>query len=166
MTVREGRDAIVGLVGGTIQLLGTDGWYPRPFVHAQGCRLDGNLKGARYVFDVWGPQGTDHIVDAKAVAEYWESLGMEVWIANLEKGNPVVFGSGGPVHNASFDTIGTNGLYSLGAVAHCSKGHDITLNDEDNAQRDDGIILPGDPGWIPQANGPITDELAPEPSAE
>lgn len=79
ISAREGRDRVVELVINTTQQLNVTGWWPRNGVAgAQECSSESGKETASYSYDHWAPQGTDHIEDAKRVAEYWESLGMTV----------------------------------------------------------------------------------------
>ncbi|ODA89572.1 hypothetical protein ATY41_10585 [Leifsonia xyli subsp. xyli] len=139
LTPREGRDAVVEFVIGTTKQLEVTGWWPRNGVAAADeCGLGGGVLGASYSYDHWAPRGTDHAGDAERVAAYWESLGMQVRIS--DQGGPVVYGSGGPVLRADFDT---NASDNVGALARCSPGDFWELNEEDQAERDRGKVLPG-----------------------
>jgi hypothetical protein len=148
ISVREGRDQVVDFVINTTQQLDVPGWWPRNGVAgAQECSPGKGEKGASYGYSHWAPQGTDHIGDAKRVAEYWESLGMTVRTINPTT-HPTVYGEGGPVLRASFDTDRLREYYDVGAVAPCSPGDAWELNVEDQAERDQGAVLPGDEGVI------------------
>ncbi|KZX19640.1 hypothetical protein ACH61_03265 [Rathayibacter tanaceti] len=59
---------------------------------------------------------------------------------------PSVYGEGGPVLRASFHTGGAEELYLIGAVMPCAPGDFESLLLDDNAQREAGVILPGDEG--------------------
>ncbi|AGW42078.1 hypothetical protein O159_21360 [Leifsonia xyli subsp. cynodontis DSM 46306] len=149
MTPREGRDAVVDFVIGTTKQLHITGWWPRSGpVWADECGLGGGVLGASYSYDHWAPRGTDHQGDAERVAAYWESLGMSVRITDSTP-SPTVYGSGGPVLRADFDTNASDNSYSGGALAPCSPGDAWELNEEDGAERDRGKVLPGDEGVIP-----------------
>ncbi|WP_156507298.1 hypothetical protein [Arthrobacter sp. OY3WO11] len=156
MTAREGRDRVVELVMNTTKQLKVTGWWPRNGVAwAQECSLgegEGE-EGASYGYDRWAPQGTEHIEDAKRVAEYWESLGMTVRTVNPTT-HPTVFAEGGPVLRASFDTDASDKSYSIGATAPCSPGEAVALNDEDEAERNQGKVLPGDEGIVVREDPP------------
>ena len=149
---REGRDRVVELVFNTAEQLDVTGWWPRNgAAWAQECTPESSHgRGdatASYSYGRWALQGTDHIGDAKRVAEYWESLGMTVSTINPTK-DPVVFAEGGPVLRAEFDTDAPEQSYSIGATAPCSPGDAFTLNEEDSAARDQGKVLPGDEGLV------------------
>lgn len=148
VSAREGRDRAVELVVSTTKLLDVTGWWTRNgAAWATECTLDGEM-GASYNYSQWAPRGSDHVGDAERVAEYWESLGMRVRI--VSQGGPVVYGEGGPVLRASFDTNAAANSYRVGAIAPCSPGEsDEQLNDEDHAARERGEVLPGDEGLVP-----------------
>ena len=153
ISAREGRDRAVELVFNTTKQLDVTGWWPRNGVAwAQECTpRSRGLEHATssYSYDRWAPQGTDHIRDAKRVAEYWESLGMTVRTINPTT-HPTVFAEGGPVARAEFDTAAADQSYSVGATAPCSPGDSVALNKEDQAERDQGKVLPGDEGIVIQ----------------
>jgi hypothetical protein len=154
MTAREGRDRVVELVMNTTKQLDVTGWWPRNGVAwAQECSPGEGAEGASYGYDRWAPQGTEHIEDAKRIAEYWESLGMTVRTVNPTT-HPTVFAEGGPVLRASFDTDASDKSYSIGATAPCSPGDAVTLNDEDEAERKQGNVLPGDEGLVVEEDPP------------
>lgn len=148
ISARDGRDRVVELVINTTKQLDVTGWWPRNGVAgAQECSLGTDKKGASYGYDHWAPQGTDHIEAAKRVAEYWKSLGMTVRTVNPTT-HPTVFAEGGPVLRASFDTNAADKSYRVGATAVCSTGDAWELNVEDQAERDQGKVLPGDEGVV------------------
>ena len=164
ITAREGRDRVVELVINTTKQLDVTGWWPRNGVAgAQECSLGNGEEGASYSYDHWAPQGTEHIEDAKRVAEYWKSLGMTVRTVNPTT-HPTVFAEGGPVLRAEFDTDASDKSYSIGATAPCSPGDAWELNVEDQAERDQGEVLPGDEGVIPKAD-PRDTSTTPTPPA-
>ncbi|MGJ4843083.1 hypothetical protein [Leifsonia sp. Le1] len=99
--------------------------------------------GAAYSHARWAPAGTDPIDDARRVSDYWESLGMFVYTVNADT-TPTVFAEGGPVLRASFDTDAAKHSYRIGAIMPCGPGDDVALNEEDDAERDQGKVLPGD----------------------
>ncbi|MCQ1999370.1 hypothetical protein [Arthrobacter zhaoxinii] len=149
---------MVELVFNTAEQLDVTGWWPRNgSAGAQECTPESSHglgdATASYSYDRWAPQGTDHVEDAQRVADYWESLGMTVRTINPTK-DPVVFGEGGPVLRAEFDTDAPEQSYSIGATAPCSPGDAWTLNEEDSAERDQGKVLPGDEGLVLQEEPP------------
>ncbi|WOH20387.1 hypothetical protein IRJ34_08710 [Paenarthrobacter sp. GOM3] len=154
ISAREGRDRAVELVINTTKQLDVTGWWPRNGVAgAQECSLRKGEKGASYGYDHWAPQGTNHIEDAKRVAEYWKSLGMTVRTVNPTT-HPTVFAEGGPVLRAEFDTDASEKSYSVGATAPCSPGDAWELNVEDQAEREQGKVLPGDEGVVVRKDPP------------
>ena len=68
--------------------------------------------------------------------------------------HPTVFAEGGPVAGAVFDTDAPEKSYSIGATAPCSAGDAFTLNEEDEAERNQGKVLPGDEGLVLQEEPP------------
>jgi hypothetical protein len=59
-----------------------------------------------------------------------------------------VVGEGGPVLRAMFETDGPDDLYPTGDVAPYAPADAAALNDEDEAERKSGRILPGDEGIV------------------
>jgi len=147
---REGRDRVVKLVVDTAGLLGGEAWNARKgAAWAEGCSLGGEVKGAHYSFDLWAPRGERGIEDARRVAAYWKTLGMNVWVTDTPY--PTVFGEGGPALRASFMTGAPDNAYNVGAVAPCAPGDAFELNNRDDAARDRGHALPGDEFLVPEA---------------
>ncbi|PPI56762.1 hypothetical protein [Rathayibacter toxicus] len=164
---REERDKIVEFVINTTKQLSVTGWWPKDGVAlADVCSLGGGEKGASYSYSHWAPMGTDYAGDAQKVAAYWRTLGMNVRIADSTPW-PTVYAEGGPVLRASFDTSTPDNSYSVGAVARCAPGHAFTLNDEDDAQRNTGVVLPGDEGtvkkWDPKNQPSFSPPSTPTP---
>lgn len=148
MSPREGRDQVVELVVETSRRLNIEGWWPRNGVAAPDvCSLDGGGEGASYSYEHWAPQGTEFDEDARKVAAYWQSLGMSVRVTDSTS-RPTVYAEGGSVLRASFMTSTTDNSYRIGAVARCAPGDAARLLDEDNAQREAGVLLPGDEGVV------------------
>lgn len=148
MSSREGRDKVIDLVIGTTRRLDVTGWWPKTGgSRPDECSLGGGEKGASYSYSYWAPMGVDRVGDAQKVAEYWKSLGMSVRIADSTPW-PTVYGQGGPVLRASFDTGAVDNSYRVGAVARCAPGNASALLDEDNAQRLAGVVVPGDEGTV------------------
>ena len=74
ISAREGRDRAVELVFNTAEQLDVTGWWPRNgAAWAQECTPESSRglgdATSSYSYDRWAPQGTDHIGDAKRVAE-------------------------------------------------------------------------------------------------
>ncbi len=141
MTPREQRDVLVKFAWDTTERLSLSGWHPRNVAWAQEC----GEGGAAYAYDLWVPAGSDVIGDARKVQAYWESLGMSVRMVNGTT-TPTLFAEGGPVLRASFDTDDVGGSYHVGGIAPCRPGDAYELNEQDNADRVAGKILPGDEG--------------------
>ncbi|NRD09372.1 hypothetical protein [Rathayibacter agropyri] len=153
---REGRDKVVALVIETTKQLDIEGWWPRNGVAApDGCSLAGGAQGASYSYDQWAPEGTDFEGDARRVAAYWETLGMTVRLADSTR-RPTVYGEGGPVLRASFDTGAADSSYQIVAVAPCVHGDYYALLVEDEAEREAGAVLPGDEGVREKPDSRIT----------
>ncbi len=150
-TPREGRDTIVEFLKNSIEYTDATGWWPKKgSAWVKACGLGHGRRGAQYVYSLWAEGTDDPVSDGLRVAEYWESLGMSVWTANIDIGTPAVFGTGGPVLRASLDTSRAGeGEYSIDAVAYCSEGDAIAIKDEDIAARKRGETFPGDEGTVP-----------------
>ena len=150
MTPREGRDQVVDFVKTTTGLTNTSGWWPRNGVSvAAECTFGEGQNGANYDYYLAAPRASDHPGKARSVADYWKSLGMNVRIVG-PAASPAVFGEGGPVLRAMFETDGPDDLYLMVGVAPCAPGDAVALNDEDEAERKSGKILPGDEGVVPR----------------
>ena len=150
MTAREGRDKVVQLVKDSAQQLDVTGWWARGTASAIPCEGDPD-NASQYVYHYWAPEGDDPQADAKRMAEYWESLGMTVYTTGQDGSAPMVFGRGGPVLRASFDTLGADRSYHIDAIAPCSPGLYVEFNREDSAVRDRGEVLPGDDVKVPES---------------
>ncbi|UTX53107.1 hypothetical protein [Leucobacter aridicollis] len=150
MTAREGRDKVVQLVQDSAQQLDVTGWWARGTAYAAPCEGDPD-NASQYQYAYWAPEGDDHRADAKKMAAYWESLGMTVFMTGEDTDWPVVYGSGGPVLRASFNTSAVERSYRIGAIAPCSPGLYVEFNREDSAARDRGEVLPGDDVMVPES---------------
>lgn len=161
MSPREGRDKVVELVVDTTQQLDIGGWWARDGESVPDvCSLVGGAQGASYSYSQEAPEGTDFLEDARRVAAYWESLGMSVRVVDSTR-RPAVFGEGGPVLRASFDTGAAAGTYRVDAVARCAPGYAAGMLREDNAQREAGVVLPGDEGVRDEADLRMTPTATP-----
>jgi len=151
MTPHEGRDAVVNLVVDTTEHLDVGTWQANHGAAApQNCTMKNEGEGASYQFSLWADQGTSFDEDIQRVADYWESLGMET--RSVDHGQyPVLYGTGGPVFRASFDTNGPGNSYRIGAVSPCTPGDAGALKREANEQRKDGERFPGDE-YVPEEN--------------
>jgi hypothetical protein len=157
---REGRDRVVEFVRESAGRLDVEGWWPRNGAAAPDvCGLGDGVTGASYSFGWWAPAGPDLEADARTVAGYWKSLGMAVRLVD-STASPNVYGEGGPVLRASFHTGGPEEHYLIDAVMPCAPGDAEALLLEDEAQRADGVVLPGDEGIVLQ---PRPDRMTPTP---
>ncbi|GAA2845327.1 hypothetical protein FB468_3048 [Leucobacter komagatae] len=150
LTAREGRDKAVQLVEDTSKEIDVTGWWARGPAYAGPCEGDPD-SSSQYSYAYWAPEGENPHADAEKIAEYWESLGMSVYIEGAEKAHPGVFAAGGPVLRASFDTGAAERSYRIGAIAPCSPGAYHLFNEEDDAARELGELLPGDDVMVPEA---------------
>lgn len=151
MTPHEGRDAIVNFVVDTTEQLSAEQWVARTGTATpKGCTLENGQEGAAYHFMLWSSERSDDpAADAQKIVDYWESLGTSTRVAD-HGGNPVVYGTGGPVLRASFNTA-SGEYYRIGAVAPCTPGDAIELKREANEGRRNGEHFPGDQ-YVPEEN--------------
>ena len=97
MTPEQVRDSLIKIAEDTAALLDIDGWKDEVSL-AQGCSA-----GVEFGYTYAAPPADSvRLAEARKVAEYWRSLGMETRV-NSEN-DPVVFGSGGPIQSISFST--------------------------------------------------------------
>lgn len=164
----ENRLGVVEFVKGSAAVVPGDGWStiegsPR----ADRCGLGWGSKGARFAYTYWARPGADVDGDAQRVAEYWRSLGMSVRVTDSTSW-PTVYGEGGPVQRASFDTSSPwNDRYTIGAVSWCQPGDWAELNRSYRRRAQEGEVQPGDEprmsdedrAWTP----PPLEEPTPEP---
>ncbi len=150
MTAREGRDKVVQFVQDSSKQLDVTGWWARGTASASPCEGDPD-NASQYGYAYWAPEGDDPHADAERIATYWESLGMTVYTTGQDGTAPMVFGEGGPVLRASFDTLGAERSYQIDAIAPCSPGEEYVFNEEDDAARDRGEVLPGDDVMVPES---------------
>lgn len=118
MSPEESRDVLVETIAETAALIEGPGWVEDGEPSPQPCAV-GGARGTKYAHGMWAPPQPDRdwLADVEKVAEYWESLGMDVRIV---RSGPAVFGSGGPVQNISFST--DPGNYSISGTALCGPG--------------------------------------------
>ncbi|PWJ64698.1 hypothetical protein B0H03_10464 [Rathayibacter iranicus NCPPB 2253 = VKM Ac-1602] len=141
----DNRLGVVEFVRDSAAVVPGDGWSTREgSPRASVCELDWGQKGARFVYNYWAFPGSDRDADAQRVAEYWRSLGMSVRVTDSTPW-PTVYGEGGPVLRASFDTHSPwDGRYSLGAVSWCRPGDSRELNRSYQRRLAEGEVQPGD----------------------
>ena len=117
MTPDEARDTLVATVRDTAALIDGPAWAESYASLPQECAA-GGAPGTKYGYTYSAPRpDRDRQADVEKVAEYWESLGMDVRILPER---PVVFGAGGPVQNIEFST--DPGNYSIGGTSLCGLG--------------------------------------------
>lgn len=152
MTPHEARDAVIKFVVDTSEHVDAENWSADTGAAIpQNCTLENGEEGAAYQFRLWSAdRSSDSMLEADRIVEYWDSLGMDTRVAD-HGGHPVVYGTGGPVVRASFDTDAAGESYSIGAVAPCTPGNEADLKREANAQREDGERVPGDE-YVPEEN--------------
>lgn len=159
-SAREGRDRVVEFVRNSAERLEIEGWWPRNGAAGPDvCGLGDGLTGASYSYDWWAPAGTEVEGDARKVADSWESLGMTGRVTDSTP-RPPVYGAGGPVLRATFVTGAVEEMDMIGAEMPCVPGDVEALLFEDEAQRADGVVLPGDEGIVLQ---PRENQMMPTP---
>lgn len=141
----DNRRGVVEFVRASAAAVPAEGWSTREGApRASVCELDWGQKGARFVYNYWAFPNSDFSGDAQRVAEYWRSLGMSVRVTDSTPW-PTVYGEGGPVLRASFDTSSSwDGRYSLGAVSRCEPGDSDELNRSYQRRLAEGEVQPGD----------------------
>ncbi|PPI47572.1 hypothetical protein C5E08_07850 [Rathayibacter iranicus] len=108
------------------------------------CGLGWGSTGAQFAYTYWALPNSDFNGDAQRVAEYWRSLGMSVRVTDSTPW-PTVYGEGGPVLRASFDTSSSwDGRYSMDAVSRCEPGDSDELNRSYQRRQAEGEVQPGD----------------------
>jgi len=151
MDAVEHRDVVVNLVVDTTEQLELDGWEARHgAATSERCSMDNGSKGAAYKFSLSTASGTDHEANAQRIDDYWDSLGMDTRVVD-HGGYPVVYGTGGPVRNATFDTMAAGETYRVVAVSHCAPGDTAKLKAEFDERRKHGERFPGDE-YVPEEN--------------
>lgn len=128
MTPTEARDTLVQTIEDTAAQLDVQGWNRDHAAEVGNC---GAKRGERvnysYGFGAPAPGG-DHGADARTVADYWRSLGMQVRVVD----DPVyvVYGTGGPTEGLSFSTAPGN--YYIAGESLCVPGDADALRKQDN----------------------------------
>src|SRR5699024_3043790 len=151
MDVIEQRDVVVSFVVDTTEQLTAGNWEANTGTASpQGCTMDNGEEGAAYTFKLWSTERSDDPdSDVQLVVDYWESLGTSTRVTD-HGGNPVVYGTGGPVLRASFNTA-SGEFYRIGAVAPCTPGDATQLKREAKEGRRNGERFPGDE-YVPEEN--------------
>ena len=145
------RDVVVHLVVDTAEQLELEGWEAiHGAASSERCTMGNGAKGAAYKFNLSADSGTAHGTNAQRIVDYWDSLGMDTRVLD-HGGYPVVYGTGGPVHRATFDTMATGDTYRVVAVSHCAPGDAAKLKAEFDERRKHGERFPGDE-YVPEEN--------------
>lgn len=121
MTPEQARDQTMDVLNGTISASGATDWVLDGDGSAipQQCDADGE-GGVTFGHGGYATApGGDPAADARRVADYWTSIGIETRV--VSDPTPTVFGRGGPVNAISFGT---------------APGYTISLG---------GVCVPGDP---------------------
>ncbi len=122
ITPHSSRQALITVVQDTATLLAADGWEEISPPAWGPCSLDSG-EGANVTWAYAREPLTDHESNAEKVADYWESLGMDVRVVS----DPVysVYAIGGPVDGLAFHT--EPGLYGLSGTSRCAPGDAVDL---------------------------------------
>lgn len=128
VTPSEARDTLIRTIEDTAAQLDVKGWNRDHAAEVGNC---GAQRGERvnysYGAGAPAPDG-DHAANARTVADYWRSLGMEVRIVDAPA--YVVYGTGGPVEGLSFSTAPGN--YYIAGESSCVPGDADELRKQDN----------------------------------
>lgn len=128
MTPSEARNTLIRTIEDTAAQLDVQGWNRDHAAEVGNC---GARRGdrANYTYGYGAPApGGDHAANARTVADYWRSLGMEV--REVEVPAHVVYGTGGPVEGLSFSTAPGN--YYIAGESLCVPGDAAELRKQDN----------------------------------
>ncbi len=133
MTPHEARDALVSTITDSAALLNITGWAATGPEGGNCGATAGTDVNYNYVYGAPQP-GSDHNhdADAKKIADYWTSLGMTVRTVINPEGDPVVYGTGGPVDGLRFVTAAP-GNYFFGGTSLCVPGNADELRPEQSA---------------------------------
>lgn len=119
MSPQEARDRLVSTVEHSAAQLDVDGWARAHAAEAGNCGATaGTDVDFTYVYGAPQPDG-DHDADAKTISDFWKSLGMTVRTV-VTNGDPVVYGTGGPVSGLLFSTAPGN--YFISGSSLCVPG--------------------------------------------
>lgn len=130
MTPKESREAFLTLVKDTATVVAPDGWAEIGPPGWSSCSADG-AEGASTDWAYGREPLTDHAANAQKVADYWESLGMQVRI--VSEPNYSVYATGGATDAIAFHTA--PGLYGISGSARCVPGDAKSLIDEQLEQQ-------------------------------
>lgn len=129
MSPAEARDALVSTIEKSAGQLQVDGWSRSHAPEVGNC---GARRGERadYSYSYGAPApDSDHEADARKIADYWRSLGMQVRL--VESPDYVVYASGGPVAGLTFSTAPGN--YFIAGESLCVPGDATELRKQDNS---------------------------------
>jgi hypothetical protein len=117
MTPETVRVTLVTTVTDTAALIEGPDWAETLTTGAQECAV-GAVPGTMYGYAYSAPRpDRDRLADVEKVAEYWESLGMDIHIVPER---PAVYGAGGPIQSIEFST--DPGNYLIGGTSLCAPG--------------------------------------------
>lgn len=125
MNPSEARDALTRTIEDTAAQLDVPGWNRDHAPEVGDC----GERRANYTYGFGAPApDSDHAADARIVADYWRSLGMQVRV--VEDPLYVVYGTGGPVGGLSFSTA--PGDYYIAGESLCVPGDADEIRKQDN----------------------------------
>lgn len=128
MSPHEARDALVSTVEKSAAQLDVEGWSRSHAPEVGDCASrSGERANYSFTYGAPAPDG-DPEADARKVADYWRSLGMEVRL--VESPDYVVYGSGGPVEGLTFST--GPGNYFIAGESLCVPGDADEIRTQDN----------------------------------
>jgi ABC-type transport system substrate-binding protein len=87
--------------------------------YSQVCELEGGGQGVLFNYLVTSSPYPEHLVNARTVADYWQSLGMTVRL--VETPTVTVYAEGGLAARLSFST--EPGDYGIGGASLCVPGN-------------------------------------------
>ena len=136
MTPEQAVDGMYRFYNETVAHLAQDGWEPIPSdgnVEGQipePCALDDGSEGVRYSAGFLGPGQADPLEAAKALATYWEGLGLKAEaLVPANPKNPRMIANG---VNSSINAqymVRKEGA-SLSFVSGCAEGNEKALHDK------------------------------------
>lgn len=128
MTPTEARDALVTTIEDSAAKLDATGWNRDHAPEVGDC--DGQQgERANFTYGYGAPApDSDRGADAKIIADYWTSLGMQVRVVDTPLN--VVYASGGPVAGLSFSTA--PGDYYIAGTSLCVPGDAAEIRKQDN----------------------------------
>ncbi|KEP76072.1 hypothetical protein HR12_10605 [Microbacterium sp. SUBG005] len=128
MSPSEARDTLIRTIQDTAAQLEVQGWNRDGAAEVGNC---GAQRGERvnYTYGYGAPApDSDHAADARTVADYWRSIGMQVRVVDTPV--HVVYGTGGPTEGLSFSTAPGN--YYIAGESLCVPGDVDEIRKQDN----------------------------------